>query len=502
MQLSSNTFNFVYNQTRISLFTKFSIFFFIYLTILLFIALPEGSNTSLVDYKVPNPQCKNETSKNTNCEPLLQLKINATARDYLNFFNRGNDPGSYVRGGLLLAGHKWDGTVEVQNKTFKEKFRLMNLVGFGMWPPGMFLMNYIPLKFNVNVKIGLYQLIIANTIWACTFALVSLLLFRNRRLYALFPPILLFFPLFNQYLLRQGVMYSETYGIALLIMAFSLITAFFSLKKKKTAMFFAGICFAIGSFFRSQVFPIAMGTIAILFVFYIIKKVKNNSTTESQEIKQKILVPILILSMSFAIPLITYIKFNHGALFRVPVAWQLPFTVPEYPHAGSRNFLAQGGMRAACIVDLDKCNEIANRIKTNTEFTKTRNDVLKAFVFHPIKFSSYKLPYAWNFWMEGSSIEHGMHIKWDNSVILAMFVLCLLYMAINKLWLLFFISISTFGLVLGPPFLIHFESRYFYILKTFILFLPFWLFIIENHKNLMNKDALSKCFDKNTLTLQ
>lgn len=486
MPLSSNTFNFVFNKNRSSLFKKFSLFFFIYLAILLFIAFPAGSNTYLVNYKLPNPKCSNEISKITNCDPLLQLKVNATVSDYLNFFS-GGDPASYVRGGLLLAGHEWGGTVETQSKTFKEKFKLMNLVEFGMWPPGMFLMNYIPLKFNANVKLGIYQLIIANTMWACTFALVSLLLFRKKSIYALFPSLLLFFPLFNQYLLRQGVMYSETYGIALLIMAFSLIAAFFSSKNKKSAMLFSGICFAIGSFFRSQVFPIAIGTIFILLIYCIIKKVKNNSITESQEIRQNVLVPILIFSLSFAIPLMTYIKFNHGALFRVPVAWQLPFTVPEYPNAGAGNFLALGGMRAACIVDLDKCNEIANRIKTNTQFTNTRDDVLKAFLFHPIKFSSYKLPYAWNFWMHDVSFERKMYIKWDNSFILSIFILCLLYMAINKLWVLFFISISTFGLVLGPPFLIHFESRYFYILKTFILFLPFWIYMIKQPEGIAEK---------------
>lgn len=468
-----NNFTSVLSKKKNFSTKAFLVSFFIYLPLLLLIALPEGMDTLIIPYSGSHAQCEGAVD---NCKYVSNLKASSTAKDYLQFFSYGGDPGSYVRGGMILAGKPIGDLKNLSSLSILERLKLINIIGLGMWPPGMFMMNSIPLKISSAIPIGLYQILLASILWSLVFSFFSSLLSKRNILFTLLPLVLLFFPIFNKYLLRYGVMYSETYGIAFLIFGFSLlISAFSDVIIKKRTMIFAGFCFAIASLFRSQVFLVTVGLCAI-FLFYSLIYFKQRNDI-------KILHCTLLFVLSFAVPLGTYMKINKGALFRVPLAWQLPFTVEQFPNAGARNFLAHGGIRAACEVDLEKCDAIRKKVENENYFRNAQKEVIKAFVFHPIKFSMYKLPIAYKYWIGDSTytgIDTPEGYTWNNFFILILFIACLLYMTMNKLWLLLAFSVSTLTAVLGPPFLIHFEARYFYILKTFILFLPFLIYLMKS----------------------
>ena len=224
-------------------------------------------------------------------------------------------------------------------------------------------------------------------------------------------------------------------------------------------------------------FPVAVGVSIILTVLCFIKIRSLNA--DKRAYGHGIKIATITFLLAFYLPIGSYMAFNHGALFNAPSAWEAPFSVPAFPDAGAGNFLALGGMRAACVVDTKKCEYLHKQLISGASLPQARTEVMKSFIFHPIKFSFYKLPIAWRFWMENpgpadSNIVYG----YDSIFMLAIFALCLIFMIVRKLWLFFWFTLASVALVFGPPFLLHFEVRYFYLTKVFFLFLPFWLLFI------------------------
>lgn len=453
--------------------TVFILLIFCYLIFNLIIALPKGADTSLVSYNVPNPKCSKASEIkgiNRPCNPILQITPKSTAMEYIRFFGPG-DPASYASGGLALAGKEWGSTYHTAPLSLIKRLQLMNLIGYGMWPPGMYLLNSLPLMMNSDFPLGFYQVLMASLLWAVAFALIVSFLILRMRLWMVFivPVFLMSFPLFHNYLMRYGALYSETYGAALMTIGFSLLTFFYYRKPYKRLMFLGGICFAIACFMRSQMFPVAVGVSILLGVFSFIGN-KDNHINKLKE-------ATIIFLLAFYIPIGGYIAFNNGGLFHVEFAWEVPFTIPDFPNAGAGNFLVQGGMRAACIVDGVKCKQIQQQIKKGTILPHANLEVLKSFLFHPINFSEYKLPIAWRYWMGNPGSQE---YRLDSVIFLFILFFSLAFMVFRKHWLFLGFTLVTIAFVFGPPFLLHFEVRYFYILNVFLLFLPLWLLFISS----------------------
>ncbi len=463
----------------------FLLFFCACLGLNLFVALPAGRDTFLVSYGVPNAACVQSSITDApikNCNPTLRITPKSTINDYLLFFGAG-DPGSYARGGLLLAGMEWGGAYPTVQLPMIARLKLMNLIGFGVWPPGMFFLNALPSMVSADIPLGLYQVIVASTLWAIAFALIaSLLILRARLWLALILPVFLMsFPLFHDYLMRSGVMYSETYGAAFMTIGFSLLALFYYRKPANSLMLVAGMCFAVASFFRSQMFPVAVGVSIILAMLYVIRV--WSSSADKSETNHRLKIATLTFLLAFYVPIGSYMAINKGALFHAEYAWAVPFSTPAYPDAGDANFLALGGIRAACVVDIRKCEALHKQVVAGTRFPHAKIEVLKSFLLHPVDFSLYKLPIAWRFWMENSGPSESVIVyRYDSILMLAILLFSLIFMMIRKIWLFFCLTLASVALVFGPPFLIHFEVRYFYVIKAFILFLPFWLLFICSPK--------------------
>jgi len=472
----------------------------LYLVSILLIALPDGMSTLLARDGLPNPDCTQTTAQENvskNCNPTLWLTARSTAKEYLDFFGY-EDPASYVRGGLLLSGNDGPGlseaTSRMVNLSILNRLRLMNLIGYGLWPPGMFFLNALPLKLSVDVSLGLYQVLVSSSLWAVAFAMIASLLAIRMRLWlaVTLPFMMMSLPLFHDYFFRYGVGYSETYGAALMIIGLSLLfRALYSKSKEDYVLtLLAGFSFAAACLIRSQVYPVAIAASVVLILSFLMRKINWTTRIHSEKYNPIKLAALCAFLLGLYLPLGSYIHFNNGYLFRADFNWTYPFIIPPYPEAGVANFVALGGTRAACEVDLRNCEELRKKIKANVIIEgDTKLEIIKAFLRHPISFSAYKLPIAWKFWMEGydPSNPQATVYRADNIFILILFAACLVYMVAQRLWLLFWISASTCATLFAPPFLLHFEYRYFYLMKTFFLFTPLWLILIcnANIKNLM-----------------
>ena len=467
---------------------QFLFFFCVYFISILVLALPDGSATRLSPLTIPNPECSEiavpaEVIKN--CNPVLTLYANAKAHDYLLFFG-GGDPGSYVKGGLLLAGKEVsglsDGSGDIAKQSVVKRLKLINTIGFGMWPPGMFFLNALPLSVSSEFPLGLYQVIVTATLWTVAFALIaSFLALRYKPWITIFfPSLIMVFPLFQNYLIRYGVMYSETYGAALMVIGFTFLLLNLHRKSSNILMIVAGTTFALSCFVRSQMLPVVIGVSLIFVLRHFIQKrpFSADEINTDHSIKS---INLIFFLIAFYLPIGGYMVTNHGALFHADYMWEYPFKIAAFPNAGAANFVAQGGIRAACEVDIKNCAKHNEEIKVHGQLNHAKSEVIKAFIHHPIRFSIYKLPIAWNYWLEDPR-ESGYRL--DNIFISFLFLICLFYMVFQRLWLILSLTLSTIALLFAPPFLLHFEARYFYLTKVFLLFLPIWLVLFKSDNNL------------------
>lgn len=489
MQFGSRLMRIIFTSERRWSGKQFLFILLIYWAFILLLALPDGGETLLAPYSIPNPECAQKLDQENlamKCSPSLYLIAHSTAKEYMSFWG-GGDPGSYVRGGLLLAvGESRDSNgvvTNIANSSVIGRLKVMNQIGYGMWPPGMFFLNAIPLSVSTEIPLGLYQVIISSALWAVAFALIaSILALRMRLWLAVTPPLFIaIFPLFHEYLIRYGVMYSETYGAALMVIGLTLLIMAYYRKSSNTLMLATGVIFALASFIRSQMLPVSIGVSFILIFSYFLQNKKLNSGNFHASNSLK-LVTIITFLIGFYLPIGSYMIYNKGALFHADYMWEYPFRIPAYPNAGVANFVALGGIRAACEADLEKCEKFHEKMKIDGNLHGAKAEVLKAFIYHPIRFSMYKLPIAWKYWMEDVESSGHDNYRYDNVFIFFLFLVCLSYMAMRKLWFVLWITLSTVALFFGPPFLLHFEARYYYLTKIYILFLPIWLIFIKSQK--------------------
>ena len=484
----------IYIQERSWSWRLFLLLICAYFISILLVSLPNGSSTYLTVYGMSNPEC-NKTNADPDvtkkCNPILRITANSTAKEYLTFFG-GGDPGSYARGGMMLAGQEGDlpkdYTTRLFNLQFIDRLKLMNLLGFGTFPPGMYFLNTIPLQFNAEAPLGLYQVVVASTLWAVAFALIVSLLVQRVRFWiaALLPFLIMLFPLFHDYFFRYGVMYSETHAAAIMVIGFTLLFQGLYRKPNISLMIIAGLFFAGASLLRAQSYHIAIGVSVILMGCYLLLLIRRYLIIKNFSKNPSFLGKLMVIGaflIGFYMPIASYLYINGGKLLEIGFLYTYPFITPPYPEAGVANFIALGGVRTACEVDLLKCEENRKKI-TNHELSHNdaKKEIFKAFISHPLNFAAHKLPIAWKYWMVSSDRSPAPVIEISYSaesvILLLLFMACLWFTIIRRLWWLFLIGISTCGLIFAAPFLIEFQVRYFFLMKAFVIFWPLWLLLI------------------------
>ncbi|MEM6387088.1 MAG: hypothetical protein AAF718_12720 [Pseudomonadota bacterium] len=408
---------------------------------------------------------KQEASASVCAEPVvplqcrdLPLTMQSPPEDYLVFFGP-SDAGSYVRGAIDLV--ETDAPLKVWSRS-----------GYGTWPPGMFFLNGSALV--LNVPIGVMQWLFAASLWSIALSLAGLSIARrfDNRLWMLAPLPVLFLPLFATNFLHYGIVMSESsssalFMIGLLLLAFPVPFG----RAKYWVWFLSGIVFAAAVMMRAQVLYIALFAMLGFVTLTLVALVSRRFVSSWRR-------PAVGFFVGFFCGMLPWMEAN-GRLYSVDYAYSLPFIVAEYPNAGERNWLALGGIRSACIVDEQRCEEIRTSFEAGgVSYHEMRSEILTSFFTHPGDFISHKLPILVTYFMADNAYPAATVYKsmsMENVIYLAIFTLSLIYLAskrdVNSFGVAVLLLLLLFSIV-GPPFAIHYEVRYLYLAKVLMLTSP------------------------------
>lgn len=442
-------------------FTFFFISFFLNLFIVLFFSVDDGLETLLSPYSVEILDC-NDVQKSLSCRSLMWNTVSTPVDDSIKFLG-GSDAGSYMRGGLIIAGtpHILDSNLI---GSFSERFHLMNSHGYGLWPPGMFLLNGALLSFDSGLEIGFLQLITAALIWAFVFSVF--IFFLSKKMHFFYSVMLLMlvhlYPVMGLYMFKYGVQLTETYSSSLMMISFIGLLNLFVDKSKNISYLLFGLALGLGVLFRAQLYLFLILITMALFYFMYMRSVDIFSVRRDN-------VFFFIFGSWF--PVLIYMIFNGGALFRADYNFWNPFL--NQP----ADFLVNGGVLVACQVDAELCKIMNGMVNDGTiNGAAAKAALIRAFLFNPLDFILLKLPFFLDFWFE---VNSGPYYH-QNIIISIIGLSSICYIIYSKMWVHLVFTTILLVVMVGPPFLLHFESRYFYLLKVYFIFLPYLIVITSD----------------------
>ncbi len=438
----------------------------------------QGEDTLLNPYSVEAYDC-NVHDKSTPCKSLNSNKANTPILESLKLLG-ASDAASYLRGGLVVAGKSNLIDLDISGSLLS-RLQKLNEIGYGLWPPGMFLFNGALISINSKFEIGFLQLLSASMVWALALATITCLLSKRIHMIYSFMIILAMhaYPLFNTYMYQYGVQFSETYSSAFMVIGFAGLYHMVYTKKLNAIYILFGLSLSLAALFRAQLYLVLIG-ISFILLMYAFLNSKNALIRRDN---------LFLFLIGAYVPIIVYIVFNHGALFRADYNFWNPFLKEP------SSLLVGGGILTACQVDLNSCQTIRELIFNGTiNGSIAKIAVLKAFLMHPFDFINLKFPFLASYWLEADSgkyyyqnpgkfyYQNSSKFFYQNIFIFVIALSTLFYLIFNREWVHLFFVLAIFGLFLGPPFLLHFEARYLYQLKIYIVFLPIWIFLAISKK--------------------
>lgn len=255
-------------------FLKIPGIFLAYFILIIAFSLPNGLQTRL-STPLEEPLCQ-QVKRENSVRPLdcgKSIFAYSTADDYLAQYG-GLDMASYVKGALQIV----DNNLLLSPKLAGWKLREY---GYGMWAPGIFILNAIPLTLNRDFPLGAYHAVLAATLWAVAFTSVTvLLLTRLPVFFAIAIPLSVFsLPLFSNYFFRHGVVLIEGISTALLITSMTLLIRCFLLRSSLSVWLVSGLFMFGATFIRSQIFLMAIVLSIFLSILLLLDAFKKISPT-------------------------------------------------------------------------------------------------------------------------------------------------------------------------------------------------------------------------------
>ncbi|MGV2864423.1 hypothetical protein [Achromobacter sp. AGC39] len=373
-----------------------------------------------------------------------------------------SDPGSFAIGAKDIFLHGW-----VQPANYW-------VVGF--WPPGFMLLEGWLLKvFGGNAPI-----IVLAQVCAC--AMLATMVTVQRRYLSRFVsiaaasllPFLIFvFPMPRLFLFEPiGIVMSETFSVSFFITAGLLMLEAVESGRLRVAAW-AGLLYALSAYFRSQyeVFVMvatAVGVLAVVALAWRARKAKAPSIRTDSLFSIKAILLALTVAHVLMVPWRMHSYATHGNFLWVQTSSltvRTALSTDDALLAENGSFVINGGGNLACKLEPDYCGK------------NDRSLFLKAFFQNPVKWISAKLALARNYW-NTFSYPHNPLSAWFyamDGVANIVFLLCLL-ISLPLLWVvrgyrwwavLAWSVASLYGAAAVIFVLVHFESRYFYILKIF-----------------------------------
>jgi len=355
--------------------------------------------------------------------------------NYQNFYTyclpNLSDACSYVKGAFFL----------LDPKEYGEHYWTNNL-----WPPGLFHLHFFLIKTKVENPY-IYLNIFLCFLWIFTIyiTLKKIKWFLIKLMFIIFICSLFFI---NKNL--TNILFSEAYYCL-----FTITSLIFLNSNKK-------INIVIGAFF---LYLMILFHLRNLYLFYIIiffftlslfyYKFLDKSKLAKYffyKLLKKVLLIVIIVSSFLLITYTGYIK-REGTVYIYKMVW------------GKEDVLSSGINKSACKIDINMCEKIQNN--QITDYKTIKKITLLTFLKNPFKWTYYKIPIMFEKW----SIHNFLF-----SILEIIMFFTITYGLLKKKDLFNFSLFFSFFSILITLVLISVEARYFFQLKTIIIFYFFYIF--------------------------
>jgi hypothetical protein len=390
-----------------------------------------------------------------------------------------------------------------------------------LWSPGLPIIEVILIWLYKVTSIPFSYFIIFFTIliWMILFYLVVKNCRSKKAILTVFIIVNLYIHTFDfEWILRSGIFYTEGISIGLLLVGLTLyLQALIKNNRSIATLVFAGVFVGFSIIVRHIIdipilFTLFIATFLILVFnkrINVLKKelfsfdlrkgsIKLTKSKEkkihsanltllvSSEIKRTLIkvITILLIGLTVTIPwrLVAQQVYGSGP----GVMSEAPRLTGKYlwvdDQTNSTFFWSPNGINWACKIDKIKCKEINSNITSYT-VSDLRNEAVKSALFNPIKYASERFKYFSKYWQaESNGFSLNSFISWSILFLPFTWILMRKSIGLQKYFGVLVFSIPILFVLTGQLLIIHYESRYFIIIRMIILWTTFGLFAIRDDK--------------------
>jgi hypothetical protein len=374
----------------------------------------------------------------------------------------------------VLGDPKWFATTAVDIATNGSVSSSNNWV-LNLWPPGFVFLEALIIKiFGLEAPIILILQILAAGLFAGVLTLLYRLLRENlnESISFILPLTIFAFPTSRVFLLQPvGLSFGESFAIG-----FFLIGLLLSLRSVQWhnlgLAIYAGICFALAAYFRSQfeIILLAMTVCGLLPIVFARLKPFIKFRTRSQTSAAKIILVTLLVAHAAMLPWRIYHWANNGSLawvYTSSVTFGNSVATTEHLESVGGGFVVAGRGNLTCRIDPATCGDKVN----------AKRLFIKTFLSHPVQWYSLKLEVLGEYWFSPTENWTAVSVAATpmsyviNTFFLIAIVAAILLLLVRKVRLhiswpvLAWLSLSllsAYGLIFTVQ---QFEVRYFYFPK-------------------------------------
>ncbi len=454
---------------------KSKIMWFVYLVLLVCMALPQGFDTII------------------NQKGEQKLLASSTAQEIIDFHGDG-DMGSYAKGGRFFKNNNID--------AIKECWFI------NCWAPGMFVLYAVLLKLGETTPAVFFIVMMSVVLWASIFNKINNLLNQtfeiNSFISFIVPLMLLLISFFREMILGNFVLLSESFSMGVFVLAvLFLVNNLYN--NKKTDLILSVLFFILAAYIKAS-FDFYMRIFTLIWIVswtltMILQLLKNknklgtinkNSFSTIFSLHKKIIF-ILICFFVFTLP---------WRIFHTPswinISYMYSYIWKSDEQLNGPNFVTEGGVNAsACHIDPETCKIFREKFNQGSEsdgiFTKNLIKKTRSLIIaHPFAWLYYKLPFLSKYWFQ----EGNSHATVQTVALNIMFTINLLVIFAlalkNRKSLDLFLVLVVLSLGLSsilPSLVLHFEARYLYPLKLFscialIISVAAWIQSLKNRNSI------------------
>jgi hypothetical protein len=347
---------------------------------------------------------------------------------------------------------------------------------FNLWPPGFILLESLIIKiFGPEVPIIFVLQILVSALFSIVLTLFYKLIYINYSKYIAFslPLVIFIFPVSRAFLLEPlGISFGESFSIGFFLL-FVLLVVFSHINNSLKEALLAGLFLGLAAYFRSSfgaiLISISFFGLLIIFIFYLFKIWKKREVFEKNIVIR--IAVIIFAAFIISLPWKIYKTSNENMRTSVLIFKTLVKTNATLKEEKA-GWVMHGRGNMMCLVDESTCSN-------------KNNDVLllaRTFILNPIKWYSIRAEVIGDYWFSNTEeimtrpmSKPTFESKFINGIILFMLI-ALVFLTIkikkdNIIILLTWINISLFSVYLAVFTVVHYEVRYFYFPKIYIIFM-------------------------------